>query len=389
MQSWVLYAGLVLVFVGIVGAVASAGGSERGGVARSLAAVEAIKAAPDSMRQELDPSFSERVVGPAFARLTALGRRFTPNDQSARLRRRLDLAGNPAGWDTDRILAFKMLGLIVGAAVGVLVPLLYGNVAWAVVFGIGLALLGLFLPNIILYQKAYDRSRQIERELPDALDLLVISVEAGLGFDAALSQVARNTTGPLAEEFFRVLQEMQLGTGRADAMRALSDRTDVTDLRALHHRDGAGRLVRHPDRQRPADPGARDADPALAAGRGGGAEGAGQDPLPAHLLHPARALHRHPRPGRHPDHEVVLHVLVRTASVPGTTASGQPPRPRAAHSVNTRESTSCSATSCPLRSKRAWSNRLRNSMSTPAMPPRFFSMVSTAKLRNRSALDDP
>ena len=234
MQSWVLYAGLALVFVGIVSAVASVGaGGERGSVARSLAAVEAIRAAPDPMRQELDRPFSERVVGPTFARLTALGRRFTPNDQSTRLRRRLDLAGNPAGWDTDRVLAFKMLGLIVGGTVGVLVPLLFGNVAWAILFGVGLALLGLFLPNIILYQKAYDRSRHIERELPDALDLLVISVEAGLGFDAALSQVARNTTGPLAEEFFRVLQEMQLGTGRADAMRALSDRTDVGDLRGF------------------------------------------------------------------------------------------------------------------------------------------------------------
>jgi tight adherence protein C len=234
MQSWFLYAGLALVFVGLVGAVVSvAGSTDRGSVSRSLAAVEAIRAAPDPMRQELDRPFNERVVGPMFARLTALGRRFTPNDQSARLRKRLDLAGNPPGWDTDRILAFKMLGLIVGGAVGVVVPLLFGNVAWAILFGIGLALLGLFLPNIILYQKAYDRSRTIERELPDALDLLVISVEAGLGFDAALAQVARNTTGPLAEEFFRVLQEMQLGTGRADAMRALSDRTDVTDLRGF------------------------------------------------------------------------------------------------------------------------------------------------------------
>jgi tight adherence protein C len=234
MQNWILYAGLALVFAGLIGAVVSAaGGNEQGSVARSLAAVEAIRAAPDPMRQELDRPFNERVTGPLLARLTALGRRFTPNDQSSRLRRRLDLAGNPPGWDTDRILAFKMLGLIVGAAVGVFVPLLAGNVAWAVLFGIGLGLLGLFLPNIILYQKAYDRSERIQRELPDALDLLVISVEAGLGFDAALSQVARNTTGPLAEEFFRVLQEMQLGTGRADAMRALAERTDVGDLRGF------------------------------------------------------------------------------------------------------------------------------------------------------------
>jgi tight adherence protein C len=234
MANWVLYAGLLAVFAGIVGVVATTFvGTERAGVARSLAAVEAISSAPDQMRRELEKPFNERVTGPFFGRLTDLGRRFTPADQSARLRRKLDLAGNPTGWDTDRVLAFKMLGLLVGGVTGFVVPLLFGNVLWALVFGVGLAVLGLFAPNIVLYQKAYDRSARITRELPDALDLLVISVESGLGFDAALSQVARNTDGPLADEFFRVLQEMQLGTGRADAMRALADRTDVTDLRGF------------------------------------------------------------------------------------------------------------------------------------------------------------
>ncbi len=234
MQNLYLYAGLAAVFLGIVGVISAAFASnERTGVARSLQAVEAIRAAPDPMRRELDRPFNERVTGPFFGRLTSLGRRFTPSDQSARLRRKLDLAGNPQGWDTDRILAFKMLGFLIGAVTGVLVPLLFGNILWAIVFGIGLAVLGLYLPNMILYQTAYTRSEQIQRELPDALDLLVISVESGLGFDAALSQVARNTTGPLAEEFFRVLQEMQLGTGRADALRALADRSDVGDLRGF------------------------------------------------------------------------------------------------------------------------------------------------------------
>jgi tight adherence protein C len=234
MQSWVLYAGLALVFVGVVGAIAAVSfGNDRSGVARSLAAVEAIKAAPDPMRQELDAPFNERVTGPMFARLTSLGRRLTPNDASSRLRRKLDLAGNPPGWDSDRILAFKMLGLLVGAILGFVVPLLSGNVAWAILFGGGLAALGFLLPNVVLHQSAYDRSQTIQRELPDALDLLVISVESGLGFDAALAQVARNTQGPLAEEFFRVLQEMQLGTGRSDSLRALADRTDVVDLRGF------------------------------------------------------------------------------------------------------------------------------------------------------------
>ena len=234
MGTAVLLIGLLAVFLGIVGVIASfASGDSGGGVSRSLAAIDAIKAAPDSMRQDLDKPFGERVFSPALARLTSLGHRFTPSDQTQRLRRKLDLAGNPVGWDTDRIAAFKMLGLFVLAALGFVVPLIFGNPLWSLVFGIGGGILGFFLPNIILHQAAYDRSARIQIDLPDSLDLLVISVESGLGFDAALSQVARNTEGPLAAEFFRVLQEMQLGTGRADALRALADRTDVDDLKGF------------------------------------------------------------------------------------------------------------------------------------------------------------
>jgi tight adherence protein C len=234
MRDIVLWVGLAAVFFGIVGViVASISRGPDAGVARSLAAVEALKAAPDSMRQELDKPFGDRVTKPFLARLTRMGRRLTPSDQAARFRHKLDLAGNPPGWDSDRILAFKMLGLLIGAGLGFLLGLILGGFGWILVLTIGLALAGFFLPNLVLYQVAYNRSEQILKDLPDALDLLVISVEAGLGFDAALSQVARNTTGPLAEEFFRVLQEMQLGTSRSDAMRALGDRTDVGDLRGF------------------------------------------------------------------------------------------------------------------------------------------------------------
>jgi tight adherence protein C len=234
MANWVLYVGLIAVFLGIVGVIAAGMSTDpNAGYARSLAAVQAVQAAPDPMKKELDKPFNERVTGPMMSRLTSLGRRFTPADQASRLRRKLDLAGNPAGWDSDRVLAFKMLGLLVLGAAGFLLPLLFGSVLWAVLLGVGGVVLGYFAPNLFLHQKAYDRSRAIEHDLPDALDLLVISVESGLGFDAALSQVARNTTGPLAEEFFRVLQEMQLGTSRGDAMRALADRTDVADLRSF------------------------------------------------------------------------------------------------------------------------------------------------------------
>ncbi|CAB4953028.1 unannotated protein [freshwater metagenome] len=234
MNTWFLFLGLAAVFLGITGVITSAlVDTHRGGVSRSLAAVEALRLSSDSLTVDLNLPFTDRILLPLMVRFTRLGRRFTASDQTARLRKKLDLAGNPPGWDTDRILAYKMLGLIVGAVIGIALPLLSGNVLWALVFGVGLAVLGLFTPNLLLYQAAFNRSDKLKHELPDALDLLVISVEAGLGFDAALAQVARNTTGPLAEEFFRVLQEMQLGTGRAESMRALGERTDVSDLRGF------------------------------------------------------------------------------------------------------------------------------------------------------------
>jgi tight adherence protein C len=234
--SLMLILGLSGIFLAISVALTTMGviTSERQQVARSLAAVQAIQAAPSSMRKELEKPFGERVLGPGMGKLTNLGRRFTPSDQLARIRHRLELAGSPPQWDVDRVVALKMLGLMVGAALGIAVPFLFGAGILPIIgFGLLLTTAGYFAPNLAIYQMGYNRREQTRKELPDALDLLTISVEAGLAFDAALSQVARNTTGPLAEEFFRVLQEMQIGLGRTDAMRALGERTDLPDLHSF------------------------------------------------------------------------------------------------------------------------------------------------------------
>jgi tight adherence protein C len=235
-EALVLALGLSAIFLAITLALATIGAitSERQQVGRSLAAVQALHAAPASMHRELNKPFAERVIVPALEQLTMIGRRFTLGDQVSRIRYRLELAGNPPRWDVDRIIAFKMLGLITGFVLGLAVPIILGagplTVVGLVVAG---SALGYLTPNIVLYQAGYNRREQMRRELPDALDLLTISVEAGLAFDAALSHVARNTTGPLADEFFRVLQEMQIGLGRPDAMRALTDRTDLPELRGF------------------------------------------------------------------------------------------------------------------------------------------------------------
>jgi len=229
-----LIIGLVAVFAGLVLVLVAfgAGLARRTGVSRSLAAVAAMGAAPASMQSERDVPFDERVLGPLVQRLTDLGRRFTPAGQVTKIRQRLDLAGNPEGWDVDRVFALKMICLLLGAAVGAALALAFSWGPW-VLIGLVVVLggIGLMAPNAYLYQKAYERSERIRKDLPDALDLLTISVEAGLSFDAALAEVARNTPGPLAGEFFRVLQEMQFGSGRSDAIRAMGERSDVVELK--------------------------------------------------------------------------------------------------------------------------------------------------------------
>jgi tight adherence protein C len=228
--------GLAGIFLALALALATIGAitSEKQQVTRSLAAVQAINTSPKAMQAELNRPFADRVVSPMLARLTRMGRRLTAGDHVARIRHSLELAGNPPQWDVDRVIALKMLGMLAGLALGIAVPLALGAGFLTVVgVAIVLSLGGFFVPNLTIYQLAYSRREQIRRELPDAMDLLTISVEAGLAFDAALSQVARNTSGPLAEEFFRVLQEMQIGLGRVDAMRALGDRSDLPELRGF------------------------------------------------------------------------------------------------------------------------------------------------------------
>ena len=222
----VLFAGLALLVLTL-----STAFMNRQEVNRSLAAIQGMHE-DDRPPSQLDTPFTDRVVTPAFEKLTSWGRRFTPDDQSARIRRRLDLAGNPENWDVNRIIAFKMLGLIGGAILGLLIGLLFQR-GFSTILGLIVvsSLLGYFGPNIALYQVGYNRTQQMARDLPDALDLLTISVESGMAFDSAVSQVARNTTGPLAEEFFRLLQEMQIGLSRSDAIRAMGERSDIPELR--------------------------------------------------------------------------------------------------------------------------------------------------------------
>lgn len=157
--------------------------------------------------------------------------RLAPDGYRARVQLLLDKAGNADGWSLERVFAYKALAMaglgLVGALLGVHSP------AKLLLFALLGALTGFFLPDVLVYNKGVKRQEQIQKALPDALDMLTVSVEAGLGFDAALAQVARNTEGPIAGEFARVLQEMQIGKSRTDALRGLGERTTVMDMRTF------------------------------------------------------------------------------------------------------------------------------------------------------------
>lgn len=161
----------------------------------------------------------------------ALAARLSPAGAAGKLQHKLDLAGNPPRWTADRMLAVKGSGLlalgVLGGACDVSSPglLILGAVAGACG--------GFFLPDLLLLNVGQKRQAKLQQALPDALDMLTVCVEAGLGFDAALAQVARNTEGPIAAEFTRALQEMQIGKTRAQALRAVVDRTRVPELRAF------------------------------------------------------------------------------------------------------------------------------------------------------------
>jgi tight adherence protein C len=188
-----------------------------------------------SMAMPTAGSSDDRAAGPTalasiYSRMGAIATRLSPSDYARRLQLRLDRAGNPRSWSPDRVLAFKGLGLVVGLLLGAAFGLKQGGVGGLAIAAM-LAAISFFLPDILIHNLGQKRRIELQKGLPDAMDMMTLCVEAGLGFDAAMSRVARNLTGPAAEEFARVLQEMQLGLSRIEALKHLGDRTNLPELR--------------------------------------------------------------------------------------------------------------------------------------------------------------
>jgi tight adherence protein C len=183
---------------------------------------------------ELAEPFANRAVVPVMTGAARIARRLTPLDSRDRLAVRLVLAGSPPGWDAERVMAFKVIGAAGGLVVGVAMVFAgwLGGLAALVVTAL-FTFIGFVAPDALLSGKVSARQKEIRNSLSDTLDLLTISVEAGLSLNAALARVVQNTPGVLSQEFARMLQEIQLGVSRSEAFRNLGARTDVEELNAF------------------------------------------------------------------------------------------------------------------------------------------------------------
>jgi tight adherence protein C len=174
-------------------------------------------------RGDADPT------GPSL--VTRLARKLTPDSYVLRLDQILAKAGRPASMPLERLLTLKPLAALGG---GLLVLALGGSRSPGGLFlAVALAAACYFLPDLLVYNNGTKRQARIEKDLPNLLDQLLISVEAGLGFEAAVARVGAGSSGPLAEELVRTLQDIQAGRSRREAYRALADRSTVPDLRSF------------------------------------------------------------------------------------------------------------------------------------------------------------
>lgn len=206
---------------------------ERSTVRASLRQLEGYEVDDVRDRELLNP-VSERVALPMLRALTGIARRFTPVGYVERTQKKLVITGEGKPAALDQFLAVRVITI---AAIPVAIILWYSVMPLAGrtrLLTLGMVVLCLILgPDAMLNRKMQERQEAIRRSLPDVLDLLTISVEAGLGFEQALDRTVNAVPGPLSDEFIRMLNEVRAGSSRSDAMRAIDARTDVLEVRSF------------------------------------------------------------------------------------------------------------------------------------------------------------
>ena len=179
---------------------------------------------------ELQRPFSERVLRPAIEKLGSLLSRSTPQKARQDLLNRLELAGRPGNLTPEDFMAVRLVAAAIFAALGLLLGFLFGNPVYLIISVAVGAGLGYYAPVMWLKQKVDQRRADIQKGLPAALDLLVICVDAGLGFDAALARVTDKYKNALSELLSKALREVSLGRPRLEALDEMGRNSGVEDL---------------------------------------------------------------------------------------------------------------------------------------------------------------
>ena len=172
----------------------------------------------------------ERKAGKGL--LENIGYRLTPAAYVLKLDRLLSLAGRPANLPLGRLLAAKPALGLMGGLLGLFLSSI-GSTPIMKLVAIFVVVLGYFIPDLMLYSKGQERQKAMQLELANTLDQMLISVEAGLGFEGAMARAGENGKGPLAEELVRTLQDMQVGRSRRESYLALAERTNIPELRSF------------------------------------------------------------------------------------------------------------------------------------------------------------
>jgi tight adherence protein C len=182
---------------------------------------------------EMAQPFTERVLYPVLQKFGELSSRFTPQKVLQETSRKLELAGNPGRLDASTFLASRF---VVAGVIGVIAFLIFTfsvmaqPFAKALLFSLIAIVIGFFFPQLWLNSNIEKRQKSVRKAMPDALDLLTICVEAGLGFDSAMSKVAEKWETELSLAFGRAIREIQLGKPRREALRNMADRIDLPEM---------------------------------------------------------------------------------------------------------------------------------------------------------------
>ena len=177
--------------------------------------------------------FRDRVLKPIEQRLARVALRVTPRASSEAVAAKLLSAGLSRSITPSQFMAAKAAAAICGLLFGVIVAAGSGGLASGVMYGLLFGGMLFMMPDMLVRARASRRREQIRADIPDALDLLTVSVEAGLGFDGAMTKLTEHMDGPLAEEFALTLGQMRVGESRADALKSLAERVDAPEVGAF------------------------------------------------------------------------------------------------------------------------------------------------------------